>query len=57
MCRKISEPRLSQLGIAFAKTHSLPALLDQALAVEPLWEVFQNDLAFLSALGMAVLSQ
>jgi hypothetical protein len=29
-------------------------LLDQALAVEPLWEVFRNDLAFLSALGMAV---
>jgi len=51
---KYLKARLAQSGIAFAKTHSLPALLDQALAVEPLWEVFRNDLAFLSALGMAV---
>ncbi len=51
---KFLKARLTADGITFAKTHSLTALLDQALVVEPLWEVFRTDLAFLSAIGAAV---
>jgi HEPN domain-containing protein len=51
---KFLKARLTADGIAFAKTHSLTALLDQALVVEPLWEVFCTDLAFLSVIGAAV---
>jgi hypothetical protein len=41
---KFLKARLTADGITFAKTHSLTALLDQALVVEPLWEVFRTDL-------------
>ncbi len=51
---KFPKARLTAGGITFAKTHSLTALLDQALSVEPLWEVFRSDLSLLSALGTAV---
>jgi HEPN domain-containing protein len=51
---KFLKARLTADGIAFAKTHSLTALLDQVLAVEPLWEVFRTDLSLVSALGVAV---
>ncbi len=30
--------------ISFAKTHSLPVLLDQCLAIRPMWEGMRNDL-------------
>jgi HEPN domain-containing protein len=35
---------LQARGVAFAKTHSLPVLLDQCLTIRPMWEVLRNDL-------------
>ena len=46
---KYLKARLQEAGIPCTRTHSLPALLDLVLAVEPLWEVFRLDLATLSA--------
>lgn len=51
---KFLKARLTAAGIAFHKTHSLTALLDQAIPVEPLWEIFRGDLSHLSAMGVAV---
>lgn len=51
---KFLKARLTAAGIAFVKTHSLTALLDQVVVIEPLWEVFRHDLAHLSAMGAAV---
>jgi len=45
---KYLKARLSEAGISFGKVHDLVALLDQALAVQPDWEVFREDLAYLS---------
>jgi len=45
---KYLKARLSEAGIGFAKVHDLVALLDQALEVEPMWEAYRTDLAFLS---------
>jgi HEPN domain-containing protein len=45
---KYLKARLAETGISFGKVHDLVALLDQALAVQPDWEVFREDLAYLS---------
>lgn len=45
---KYIKARLVAADIAFPKTHDLVALLEQALAVEPLWESFREHLAFLT---------
>jgi HEPN domain-containing protein len=45
---KYLKARLCEAGIEFAKVHDLVALLEKALAVEPLWEVWRADLAFLT---------
>ena len=45
---KYLKARLCQAGVHFAKVHDLNALLAQVLAVEPLWETFRKDLAYLS---------
>lgn len=50
---KYLKARLAEAGIAFAKIHDLVALLEQTLKVEPLWEAFREDLAFLSDFAVA----
>ncbi|HIJ74736.1 MAG TPA: HEPN domain-containing protein [Candidatus Hydrogenedentes bacterium] len=50
---KYLKARVSEAGIAFAKTHDLVALLEQTLVVEPHWERFRKDLAFLSDFAMS----
>ena len=49
---KYLKARLYEADIRFAKEHNLLSLLGQALAVEPLWEVYREDLRFLT--GFAV---
>ena len=50
---KYLKARLCEAEIEFAKIHDLVALLDQALAVEPAWERFREDLAYLSDFAVA----
>jgi len=50
---KYLEARLCQANIPFSKIHDLPALLEQVLDVEPSWECFREDLAFLSDFAVA----
>lgn len=45
---KYLKARLSKTEIHFTKIHDLVALLELVLAVEPTWERFRTDLAFLS---------
>ena len=45
---KYLKARLCEADISFSKIHDLVALLEQSLAVEPLWESFRRDLAYLS---------
>jgi len=45
---KYLKARLAEADIAFGKVHDLVALLDQVLVVQPDWEVFCEDLAYLS---------
>lgn len=45
---KYLKARLSESNITFGKVHDLAALLDQVKAVQPDWEVFREDLAYLS---------
>ena len=45
---KYIKARLCEAGIHFEKVHDLSALLEQALAVEPLWESYRADLSYLS---------
>jgi len=45
---KYLKARLFEAGIEFAKVHDLVALLNHAVAVEPGWELFREDLAYLS---------
>ena len=51
---KYLKARLCEEGIRFAKIHDLVALLEQVLAIEPRWESFREDLAFLSDLAVNV---
>ena len=39
---------LSESDISFGKVHDLVVLLEQILKVEPNWEIFREDLAYLS---------
>lgn len=50
---KYLKARLCQGGIEFAKIHDLVALLEQVLPVEPSWESFREDLAYLSGFAVA----
>lgn len=45
---KYLKARLCEAGISFGKIHDLVVLLDQLLEVEPSWEIFREDLAYLS---------
>ncbi len=45
---KYLKARLCEADISFSKIHDLVALLEQALGVEPGWEAFREDLAYLS---------
>ena len=40
--------RLCEAGRDVAKIHDLVAILDQALPLEPAWELFRADLRFLT---------
>ena len=50
---KYLKARLSEGDIPFTKIHDLGILLEETLALEPLWEVFREDLAFLSDFAVA----
>lgn len=50
---KYIKARLAANGISGAKTHDLVALLESVLHLEPLWEPFREDLAFLSDFAVA----
>ena len=45
---KYLKARLCEAGAHFGKVHDLPALLDQVLTLEPLWEAHRANLAYLS---------
>lgn len=45
---KYLKARLAEAGTSFPKTHDLTVLLDLTKAFEPMWEVFREDLAFLT---------
>ena len=45
---KYLKARLCEADITFSKIHDLVALLDQVLEIEPTWESFREDLAYLS---------
>ncbi|MGD8500571.1 MAG: HEPN domain-containing protein [Phycisphaerales bacterium] len=45
---KYLKARLCEANITFGKIHDLVDLLDQVLDVEPAWEGFREDLAYLS---------
>ncbi len=45
---KYLKARLSEAEISFGKIHDLVILLEQVLKIEPNWETFRKDLAFLS---------
>jgi HEPN domain-containing protein len=50
---KYLKARLYEAGVPFEPIHKLVALLDRALAIEPLWEAYREDLAFLSNFAVA----
>jgi HEPN domain-containing protein len=45
---KYLKAKLCEAEIEFKKIHDLVALLDKALAIEPLWEAFREPLAYLA---------
>jgi len=45
---KYLKARLCEAGVSFGKIHDLVALLEHILDVEPEWEEFREDLAYLS---------
>ncbi len=50
--KKYLKARLQEAGIAFPRTHSLPALLQLALPVEPLWSSLSSALSHLNVYGV-----
>ena len=50
---KYLKARLCEAEIPFGRIHDLVALLEQALEVEPNWEIFRQDLAYLSDFAVA----
>ncbi len=45
---KYLKARLCEAEISFSKIHDLVALLEKVLKIEPNWEIFRKDLAYLS---------
>lgn len=45
---KYLKARLCQANISFGKIHDLVALLEQVLDIDPEWESYREDLAYLS---------
>lgn len=50
---KYLKARLCEADRSFAKIHDLVALLEQVLEIEPMWETFREDLAYLSDFAVA----
>ena len=50
---KYLKARLCEADIEFAKVHDLVALVNQALAIEPGWQRFREDMAYLSDFAVA----
>jgi len=50
---KYLKARLCEGDIEVAKIHDLVALLESLLSLEPSWEVFRRDLAYLSGFAAA----
>jgi HEPN domain-containing protein len=50
---KYLKGRLCEAGMEFAKVHDLTSLLNDVLQVEPGWERFREDLAYLSDFAVA----
>ncbi|MDY0354388.1 MAG: HEPN domain-containing protein [Sedimentisphaerales bacterium] len=50
---KYIKARLCEAEITFGKTHDLVALLEKVLGLEPNWEIFREDLAYLSDFAVA----
>lgn len=50
---KYLKARLCESGVPFTKTHDLVILLELALPVEPGWQTYREDMAFLSSFAMA----
>lgn len=46
--KKYIKARLSEAGSSFTKTHDLVSLLDEVLTLEPVWDAYREDLAYLS---------
>jgi len=51
---KYLKARLCEAGITFGKIHHLVVLLDQILDLEPSWETYREDLAYLTVFGVSV---
>ncbi len=51
---KYLKARLCEAGIVFGKIHNLVALLGPVLDLEPSWESYREDLAYLSAFAVSV---
>ena len=49
---KYLKARLCEASIELGKIHDLVALLDQVVKVEPSWESFRADMAFLTEFGV-----
>ena len=50
---KYLKARLCEAEIHFGKIHDLVALLEQILKIEPNWQIFHEDLAYLSDFAVA----
>lgn len=50
---KYLKARLCHAGQEAGRLHDLVALLERVLAIEPLWEAFRPDLAYLSDFAVA----
>lgn len=44
---------LAEAGLSFVRTHDLTVLLDQVLILQPNWEQYRVDLAYLSDFAVA----
>ena len=51
---KYLKARLCEADVPFRKVHDLVALLGSALGIEPAWERFREDLAYLSAFAVGI---
>ncbi len=51
---KYLKARLFEANVPFSKVHDLSALLDKTVGVEPGWESFREDLAFVSDLAVTL---